>query len=383
MRKWLLLLLGVVGAAVFWRGEGEPVGAVLVSVVEDSSGYARAEGVREFSFPEDFGPHPDFQTEWWYYTGNLETAEGDHFGFQLTFFRRALVPPAERGPARASEWAFDQVYLAHFALTAAGGPGSAAGFQAFERFSRGAAGLAGAQAAPYRVWLEDWEVAEGPEGSVRLAARQGGVAVNLVLRDVKGPVLQGNQGYSQKGPEAGNASYYYSQTRLESTGTVTVNGEAFEVAGLAWMDHEFSTSALAEGQIGWDWFSMQLADGGELMVFYLRRADGSVDRFSSGTVIATDGSTRALRREDFTITVDDTWRSPDTQAVYPAAWTVVVASEGLRLSVRPYLAGQELRVSYAYWEGAVEISGERAGVAVNGWGYVELTGYAGAFDRDF
>jgi predicted secreted hydrolase len=310
-------------------------------------------------------------TEWWYYTGNLDTVDGRHFGYQFTIFRSALVSPEDR-QQRPSSWATDQVYMAHFAVTNV----DTGRFHSFERFSRGAAGLAGAQASPYQVWLEDWRVEELEPGVYHLRAAQDDVAIDLRLSDLKGPILQGDRGYSQKGPEPGNASYYYSLTRLASSGTVRVGETAYKVDGLSWMDHEFSTSALGPELVGWDWFSIQLDNGSELMVFQLRREDGSTDPFSSGTTVDPDGNTTRLGHQDFTVIVNDTWRNPHSDATYPAQWTISVPSKDLILEVTPYLADQELDASFIYWEGAVRIVGEHAGSAVSGNGYVELTGYA-------
>jgi predicted secreted hydrolase len=374
----LVISLLIASLAVLLHRDEPEVQAQLVATADDAAGFARAEGLRPLGFPTDHGPHPDYQTEWWYYTGNLETGGGRHFGYQLTFFRRALVPPEQRQD-RPSNWAADQVYMAHFALTdVAGGR-----YQAFERFARGAAGLAGAQGTPYQIWLEDWGAEEVEPNVVRLRAAQGDLAIDLLLTDRKGPILQGDGGYSQKGPEPGNASYYYSQTRLDSSGTVRMADTTYQVSGLSWMDHEFSTSALAPDQVGWDWFALQMNDGSELMIFQIRKVNGSVDPFSSGTLVAPDGSTRRLRRDDFEIRVGDTWRSPRSGATYPARWTVEVPPADLTLDLEPYLADQELNVSYAYWEGAVQISGEQAGSAINGSGYVEMTGYASSMQGQF
>jgi predicted secreted hydrolase len=329
-------------------------------------------------FPEDHGPHPDYQTEWWYYTGNLDTTDGRHFGYQLTFFRRALIPATERSQ-RNSDWANDQVFMGHFALTDVQGNK----FNAFERFSRGAAGLSGAQADPYAVWLEDWQVKETNPGTYSLVASQAGLELDLTLTDRKGPILQGDRGYSQKGPDPGNASYYYSLTRLESDGIVTMNGESFAVNGTSWMDHEYSTSALSAGQIGWDWFSLQLSDNSELMVFQIRRDDGSIDPFSGGSFIAADGSVIHLEQNDFIIDVQDSWSSPRSTGIYPARWTVSVPKLELILNIEPFLVDQELDVSYAYWEGAVRVDGSRASQPVNGQGYVEMTGYASSMQGQF
>ena len=201
-------------------------------------------------------------------------------------------------------------------------------------------------------------------------------------------MLQGERGYSQKGPEPGQASYYYSLTRLESTGTVQVGGQAYPVSGLSWMDHEFSTSVLSAEQVGWDWFSLQVSLGAEqqpaeLMLFQIRQADGTIDPFSSGTLVYPDGSTRALKREDFTIEVTDTWTSPESGAEYPAGWQLSAPEIGLELEITPAFADQELNLSYAYWEGAVQIEGMLLGEPASGRGYVELTGYSGSMSGEF
>jgi len=368
----LLVCATLVGCAGSPPPGATPGSAVYaIPLAGAAEGFARADGSYSLTFPADCGPHPDYQTEWWYYTGNLETDEGRHFGYQLTFFRRALLPPGAR-TERASAWAAGQVYMAHFALTDVAGEEQ----RSFERFSRGAADLAGAQSSPYRVWLEDWLVEESEDGRVRLHAAQEGWAVDLLLVDRKGPTLHGEAGYSRKGPERGNASYYYSQTRLEAEGEVELEGETFAVQGWSWMDHEFSTSALSAEQVGWDWFSLQMDDGSELMVFQIRRVDGSVDPFSSGTWIPAGGTARHLDREAFSIAIEDTWRSPRSGGTYPSRWTIRVPAEGLVLEVEPHVADQELELSIVYWEGAVRVRGEIAGEVVAGQGYVEMTGYA-------
>lgn len=375
----LAVVLALLGPAyLLTRRPESSLRAQLIAPATQATGFARADGPRPLVFPADHGPHLDYQTEWWYYTGNLDSADGRRWGYQLTFFRRALTPPALR-QARASNWATDQAYMAHFALTDVAGKRH----RAFERLSRGAAGLAGAQAAPVSIWLQDWRVQEIEPDVYRLTAAQDDVALDLTLIDRNGPILQGDRGYSQKGPDPGNASYYYSLTRLESSGTISIGGVLHQVNGSSWMDHEFSTSALAADQVGWDWFALQLDDGSELMAFQIRKADGSIDPFSSGTFIAPAGSTRRLGRDDFSISVGATWRSPRSGATYPAAWTVVVPSAGLTLDIKPYLADQELNVSFTYWEGAVHITGERNGRAVTGSGYIELTGYAGSMAEQF
>jgi predicted secreted hydrolase len=372
----LLLILGA-GASFLARPDEPRSPRAALSVAgalraADTSGYARALQPREFHFPADHGPHPEFRTEWWYFTGNLETAAGRRFGFQLTFFRSALAPEM---PERRSAWATRQAWLAHFAVSDVDGER----FHAFERWSRGGpVGLAGARVRPFRVWVEGWE-ARSPDGGVfplQLSAREGEIGIDLTLERGKPPVLQGERGWSRKSAEPGNASYYYSLTRMPAKGTVRLGGESFAVAGLAWMDREWSTSSLGADQVGWDWFALQLSDGSEVMLYRLRRADGTADPASSGTVIAPGGESRTLSLPELTLEDLDRWRSPRSGAAYPARWRLRIPSAELDLEIRPLLADQELDVSFRYWEGAVEVEGTRGGRTVEGRGYAELTGYA-------
>ena len=369
----------VVLAVRAYSGRDEPRIDALLSLASamaaDTSGFARATTVRPFTFPADHGPHADFATEWWYFTGNVRTADGRAFGYQLTFFRKALAPA---GAPRASAWAADQAYMAHFALTDVRGEA----FHAFDRFARGALGLAGAQKEPLRVWLHDWSARSGSSSAgeevfpVRLAAAEGDVGIDLLLERGKPPVLQGDDGLSIKGPEPGNASHYYSLTRMPTRGTVRVGGAALEVAGTTWMDREWSTSALSENVAGWDWFALQLDDTTELTLYRLRRADGTATPYSRGSFVDADGAAHTLSADDFAVDVLDWWESPHTRARYPARWRVRAPSEALDVTIVPVLADQELHLAVRYWEGAVRIQGERRGRPVTGFGYVELTGYA-------
>ncbi len=373
-------VVAAAGVLVYVRRAGTPqVRAKMAAALpQDTSGYARVEGPQPITFPAAFGPQPDYQTEWWYYTGNLDTADGRHFGFELTFFRNGIAPPSARAD-RPSDWATTQVYMAHFTVTDVTGKR----FQAFERFERGAAGLAGAQAAPYHVGLDDWSVQQTGPSLYRLHAAQGELSVDLQLKDLTGPVLQGDRGYMQTGPSPSNAALYFSQPRLQASGTIKIGAASYSVQGLSWMDREISTQALAADQVGWDWFALQLDDGSELMLYQVRKTDGSVDPFSSAVLIGPDGQTQHLKRQDYVLTAGSTWRSPFSGATYPASWKLEIPSAGLSLDVKPYLADQELPVSVIYWEGAVRVTGQRAGKAVSGSGYVELTGYAGSIRGRF
>jgi predicted secreted hydrolase len=364
-------LLAAAAAFALWPSSArQPIQATVAvreALAEDRAGFARALAPRLLTFPEDHGPHPDFRTEWWYYTGNLTTAAGRHVGFQLTFFRIALSPAEE---PRASAWATRQLYVAHFAVTDTSG----SRFHAASRTSRAALGLAGAQPAPFRVWVESWS-AEGDGGATRLRAQEGDVAIDLTVSPAKPVVLQGDRGLSLKGPEPGNASFYYSLTRMPTRGIVRLGAETLEVSGEAWMDREWSTSALGAAVEGWDWFAVQLDDGRELMVYVLRRRDGTIDPFSAGTLVAADGTARRLEAADVRVETLAQWTSPHSGVRYPARWRLSVPSAELRLEIEPRLADQELRVGTRYWEGAVRVAGSGAGRPTAGQGYVELVGY--------
>lgn len=336
-------------------------------------GFVAADGSRPLTFPEDFGAHDDFRTEWWYYTGNLQTPEGRRFGFELTVFRVGLLPPTVVLPTD-SNWYNHSLYFAHFAVSDI----ASEQFYAFERYSRPGPGLAGAQADPYRVWLEDWNIAERSPDVYHLQAAQAEVALDLTLNDEMGVVLHGENGYSRKGENASNASYYYSQPRLRAEGFIEVDGVQYPVSGLVWKDHEFSSGALDENQIGWDWFSLQFEDGSALMLFQLRERDGGISASSSGTFITMDGTSQPVQKTDFAISVLDQWRSPHTRGLYPSAWEIRFNEPDCQLEVRPWMADQELHFpTVTYWEGAVHFEGICNGAPVRGNGYIELTGYTG------
>ncbi len=345
----------------------------------DSTGFARADAPRDFSFPRDHGSHPDFRTEWWYYTGHLQSDDARDFGFQLTFFRSALG--SSNAPvALRSAWRADNLWMGHLAV----GDYAANRFWPFERFARGAAGLAGARSDGLGVWLEDWQAtAHRPaerSSSVQLRAHADGVGIDLIVEPVVEPLLQGNAGLSQKGEAAGNASYYYSVTRWRARGSVTLPGEVVPVTGTAWLDREWSSSALESGQVGWDWFSLQLAGGSDLMLYVMRRADGTVDRHSSGTWRSTTGEIVRLSADAFDLTATSTWLAP-SEVRYPATWQLRIPELDLELAITPRMADQELRLAFRYWEGGVDARGTRAGEAIDGKGFAELTGYGATPDR--
>ena len=371
----ILVVIGKVDVAEAQRSSAG-VADVLSSATDE--GFARALEPITFEFPRDHGAHPEYQIEWWYYTGNLRTDDGKAFGYQLTFFRFALTPQM---PERSSGFATNQVYMAHFAVTAA----SNGEYFCFERRSRGAGGLAGATGDPiYKVWLEDWSATETEPGTMRLHVPSTSdlievepqIGLSLNLRQTHPPILHGDRGLSQKGPEVGNATYYYSLVGLETTGEITVNGKTVAINGISWMDHEFGTSFLGEGFVGWDWFSLQLENGTTLMLYCLRRSDQSCDpQTLEGTLIHPEGGQLRIGTEDFRLTYIRQWTSPESGATYPSGWRIAFPELNISLQVEPLIPNQEFRASFTYWEGAVGVSGQVDGAAVSGSGYVELTGY--------
>ena len=379
--------LGVVARMVAAPSRGDGIRTFL-SVEEfmgarASEGFSRAMEPRPFQFPEDHGPHPGFRTEWWYLTGNLRGPAGTPYGFQFTVFRSALSPESREGTGAEpppSDWRTNQLYMGHFAVTD-GGEGR---HHAFESFSRGALGLAGAQAEPFRVWIGNWEIS-GPVTGERgmnsdifplsLRGGQDDIGLELQLMPDKPPVLQGQDGLSQKGPEQGNASYYYAFTRLDASGTLILEGDPVPVTGSAWMDREWSTSALSPDQEGWDWFALQLDDGHDLMYYQLRRKDGSADALSEGIWVDPEGRSRLLSLDHVKLEVLDVWGSGLDGTTYPSGWSLQVPPLGLSLEISPIVPDQEMELTFRYWEGAVSVEGIRDGKPVDGVGYVELTGY--------
>ena len=325
-----------------------------------------------FEFPRDHASHPEYKIEWWYYTGNLASG-GMRFGYQLTFFRIGV----ESQPKNPSRWALRDLFMTHFAITDLGSKQ----YRYSERMNRAGAGWAGAESSHYRVWNQDWEARRGTEGGHHLKASDRDMKLALVLSEGKRPVIHGERGISQKGNAAGNASHYYSLTRMPTRGTLILNGQSYSVEGESWMDHEFGTSFLEKEQTGWDWFSLQLEDGSDLMLFQLRRSDGSVDPHSSGTWISADGRSTPIRVDDFILRPGKTWRSEASGARYPVIWELEAPKQDLRLRLSTPVENQELRTERStgvtYWEGAVEVQGTRAGRPVRGRGYLEMTGYAG------
>ncbi len=337
-----------------------------------SDGFLLALPGYEFEFPRDHGAHDEYRTEWWYYTGHLTTDSGRRYGFEVTFFRVAVTPPPA---ATGGPWDLRNLALAHFAITDVDGKA----FRYYEKLNRASQFTAQAKSGSLDLFNEGWRVTTASDGSWRLIAAGNGDRIDLNLRTRKPPAIHGENGVSVKAPVEGYASHYYSMTRLEVRGAV--NGQ--RCRGEAWMDHEFGSSALRANQQGWDWFSVQLDNETELMLYVIRRSDGTPDLTSAGSLVTADNRVISIRRDDMRVTARGRWKSIRSGAVYPMGWKVDLPRLGITLDLEPRLQEQELvtrgSTQVTYWEGAVAITGSFGGVPVRGNGYVEMTGYDRAF----
>jgi len=352
------------------------VSLFAISPASTAKEYKQALPGYQYQFPRDHGSHEDFKTEWWYYTGHMQTESNKKFGYELTFFRHGIEHDSSLKTKDDRN-----VYLAHFALTdETGGK-----FKYFEKLSRSGLPVAYARSDILSVQNQGWSVEQlGDRFVLRADGEKSGI--RLLLSSAKKPIIHGKDGVSQKASCKGCASHYYSLTRLKTEGLVYVDGKAERItAGWSWMDHEFGSNQLTAEQIGWDWFSVQLENNTELMLYVMRRRDGSLDKNSSGTIIGADGNAIHLAKDDFKISSTSKWTSPNSNGVYPMRWTVEVPKHQIKLNVNPVLKDQELltkrSTGVTYWEGAADVSGTIAGKAVKGQSYVEMTGYAEAFKK--
>lgn len=366
---WLMLRLAL---AFGWPG---------LCMAQPPAPYRPALPGYTFSFPRDHGSHPEFRTEWWYYTGNLRTAAVREFGFELTFFRQRFLPPGDPYAAQAPLVA-DQVYLAHFAISDV----QNRRHQCWERVGRGGFDQGSASTTTLAVRMQDWHAllisnADSSE-TMRIAAQApGGAALDLTLTPQKPRVIHGKNGVHQKADDPGQASHYISFTRLETSGTLHLAGETFAVTGQSWMDHEFGSDQMGGETVGWDWFALQLDTGDDLMLYQLRRKDGSYNPHSAGTHVPPDGAAIPLPTNAYQIRNRSTWVSPVTGGRYPMGWMILLPAQQAELTIEPKFESQEMLTQRSagttYWEGAVRISGTWRGRPVRGAGYVELVGYSG------
>lgn len=388
MLKRFLVTLVIAGVAAYgsWRVYAATSSPKLPSLntPADAASFRLALPGFKHVFPRDHAAHPEYSTEWWYYTGHLQGRNGRRFGYELTFFRQALTPQKVQ---RASKWATRDIIFAHFAVTDEDGKR----FFSADRIARSAAGVAGAQTNTPHTWIGDWDVRfRGDTQHLRaMGQSKEGVrfGIDLTQTAKKPPVIHGTNGVSQKAAGRGQASHYYSFTRLSTRGALRIGDERFDVVGQSWMDHEFGSNQLAPDQVGWDWFSLQLEDGRELMLYRMRLRNGGTDPFSSGTIVERDGSSRHLKVNAYRIEPLATWRSPDTNATYPTRWRLTLPRENISLEVEATMPNQEFvarqSIGISYWEGSVRVRGSQRGKAIRGQGYVELTGYDKPFSKTF
>ena len=347
--------------------------AIGLAISVSGASWRIAEPGWRFEFPRDHHVHREFKTEWWYFTGNLFDADGRRFGYELTFFRHGIQPSAERDP-NASRFIVDDLKFAHFAITDV----AAQQFHFGEKKSRGAFGEAGFDDANRLAWIENWSLIATSDDGFDLAAATDFGVLRLHLRATRPPVIHGENGLSVKAAGGSSASHYYSIPRLETSGEIIVNGKTRPVHGETWFDHEWSSSQLGKGEVGWDWVCLQWDDGSALMLYRMRLANGGVEPSSSGTWIAPDGVATHLRSTDFEMAPTSFWKSKANSAQYPIGWRIVLPVQHAEFTIKPTLQDQELKLgAITYWEGAIDASGTRDGKPSKGRGYLELTGYAG------
>jgi len=326
--------------------------------------YERAIDMRAWSFPKDHGAHPNFKTEWWYFTGHLKSGT-KIYGFELTFFRFAN----RHLTGLESAWTPDQIYLTHFTIT----DESESKFYKYEKVNRHSFGLSGSSPNTLRVWNGSYGVELIGE-SIEIKASSPETKLELFLKQDSPIVLNGKEGLSPKGSKSGQASYYYTIPRLVGDGTLTLNGKSVTINNASvWMDHEFFTIHESEHQ-GWDWFAVQFEDKSSLMVYQLRDQNGNKTNFSSGTYLDKNGKKLILKADDLTLTPIEYWKSNKTGITYPITWNIKIPKLGIDIYTNPTLRNQELAlaklINLNYWEGRSTVTGTHKGQA-----YVELVGY--------
>ncbi|AZF16838.1 lipocalin-like domain-containing protein [Pseudomonas sp. R3-18-08] len=322
----------------------------------DAADFVQVVPGKVFSFPEDHGPHPGFRIEWWYVTANLKDAQGNAFGVQWTLFRNAV----KAGPTQAG-WRDPTIWLGHAAVT------STTRHYAAERFARGGVGQAGAQAQPFSAWIDDWTFATRPGAANPLAAMQlkahgAQFAYDLQLTSSRPLVLQGDNGYSRKSDQ-GQASYYYSQPFFSANGSLSIDGQTYQVSGPAWLDREWSSQPLAANQTGWDWFSLHLDRGEHLMLFRVRQKDGG--GYLTGTWIDAQGRTETLHNADIQLAPLTTTQIEGRNI--PTRWSLKIPGKHLDITTEAVNPKAWMNLGIPYWEGPVKFDG--------GVGYLEMTGY--------
>ena len=358
-----------------------PLADGFTSDNKDDAQWQQAIESRNWIFPQDHGAHPEYRTEWWYFTGNLKDNSGNKYGYQLTFFRQGLRTAVLDS---SNQWAIRDIYIAHFTITDI----KEGRFTMDERMSRAGPGLAGVLTGNMAVWLFNWQARMNGD-KIILEAGNRDMQLNLELKPRKPLAFHGDRGLSKKGSGKGQASYYTSFTDLETSGSIKTkpDGPQITIQGISWFDHEFGSAQLAQDQEGWDWFGLHLSDGRDLMIYLLRKTDKSLNPESSGTIVEPDGTSRNIKPSGISVTVLDRWKSKRSGGSYPCRWRITIPSEQIDITVAPLVADQELdtrqTTGIIYWEGAVVGQGMSRGRKIDCEGYIELTGYAGSLGGIF
>ena len=328
---------------------------------------------REFSFPNDHGAHPNYRSEWWYFTGNVYDENHRNYAFDITIFRFGLEPSMSDA---ADSLRASQIFLGHFAISDV----QAERYLNAEKYSRELPGVTGISAAPVRIQLENWHMQQidSETETWELYAATEEFGLNLELTALRPVALQGERGLSRKSSTEGNASYYYSIPKLKVNGELWFDEQQVSVSGNAWFDREWSTSALEQGQVGWDWFGLHLDDETELMYYQIRHANGKRNEQSHGKLFLDEGKTEINLGNDVTLQPLAYWRSPKTKARYPVAWRLTAKEHDLDLTISAKFNAQEWQSSFIYWEGSVSVIGRFRSKPVDGEGFLEMTGYDNA-----
>ncbi len=351
---------GFVGGALLAGLGGKAFAQGFAGLGESADGFAAVVPGRTFAFPADHGPHPDFRIEWWYVTANLADRSGTAYGAQWTLFRQAIAA----GPQQEG-WANQQIWMGHAAVTRADT------HRVSQAFARGGVGQAGVEAAPFRAWIDNWEMRaldamnDTNVAPLRLSASGPDFSYALRLDADRPLVLQGDGGYSRKSLRE-QASYYYSQPHYAAKGSIVIDDKPVDVTGQAWLDREWSSQPLASDQSGWDWLSLHLKSGDKLMLYRMRQNDGQ--HYGSGKWVARDGKAEQLSSADIAMTPLVVTEIEGRKI--PTSWRIAVPKLALSIGCTPLNARSWMGTSFPYWEGPISFSGSHAGV-----GYLEMTGY--------
>lgn len=350
--------------------------------LKDGDGYNISTKGYPFKFPRDHGSHPGFKIEWWYLTGNLSDNNGNEFGYQLTIFRNQLTNDGLQSNPN-SKLTLEQLYIGHFAISNI----TEQDHREQLKLARPALGGVSASEEHMNIQVHDWKIVQNEKDMISIAASsEKGMELRLELEPEKDFVIHGEDGIHLKTNNEKNASHYISFTRLKSNGSVKWDGVNYNVSGLSWMDHEFGSSWLDSEDEGWDWMAIQLDNEIDLMIYRIRRKDGSSNPYAIGSLVEKDGTLIELPFSEYTMTTVRYWKSDESKAEYPVEWEVEIPKYNAVLNVSARFDNQEMNLggddaASTYWEGAIGINGTWQGQETTGKGYLEMVGYSQAMEE--